>query len=245
MAIASSSDNKRILRDGDRSGNECLFKVGDCVQVTDVTGLLAGWKEGEEFEITEANHYTDGNIYFGVDFSRPGVREENLEQARQIQIFGGRRAAKYDMTREFQAFLWSEDKKRDGVYVNKFKIGDEVRIKRDSEYAYQCDKKGKIYRTSSGGWWGVTFENEYTNSYPEEALISVKKQKTKKEEKKNVNKHILEMYPKTKDAVLVDHYFGEEIEDLEAVMLKGKETDLFDRAKLKEAEEKKAKAEKK
>lgn len=55
-----------------------------------------------------------------------------------------------------------------------------------------------------------------------------------------MNKVIIEAYPKTKDAVLVDKHFGHRLDDpLFALLLRGKEKDLLQEAKKLELEEEK------
>jgi hypothetical protein len=60
--------------------------------------------------------------------------------------------------------------------MSKFKEGDEVQISNKSIYAYQGlnsdgeKMRGVINRLDSSGWWEVTWENNTTNTYPDEDL---------------------------------------------------------------------------
>lgn len=55
----------------------------------------------------------------------------------------------------------------------RFKIGDRVRIRPDSQYSEQCSEPGVVIAsadTSSSGWIRVKFDNDYQNSYPDQDL---------------------------------------------------------------------------
>jgi hypothetical protein len=70
-------------------------------------------------------------------------------------------------------------------------------------------------------------------------LGSMPIEKIKKED--IMNKTVIEMYPKTKDAVVVDKWFGSKLDDpIFAMLLEGKEEKLLQEAiKLEEEEKKK------
>lgn len=68
----------------------------------------------------------------------------------------------------------------------------------------------------------------------EEYLNEVKK--INKEDGMEMDSLIVELYPQTKDAILVNKYFGKEITALTAVLLKGKESELLETAKKMEEE---------
>lgn len=78
-------------------------------------------------------------------------------------------------------------------------------------------------------------------SQPSEEMYKEASQIIEQFEKENdpMNKLIIDMYPVTKDAVLVQKWFGEKIsnEPLVGMLLKGKEADLLKEAKRLEVEE--------
>ena len=79
-------------------------------------------------------------------------------------------------------------------------------------------------------------ESQPSKEVYEEACLIIKQHE---KESTLMNKIIIEMYPTTKDAVLVQKWFGEKItnEPLIGMLLRGKETDLLEEAKRLEEEQ--------
>jgi hypothetical protein len=76
--------------------------------------------------------------------------------------------------------------------MSKFKEGDEVQISNKSIYAYQGlnrdgeKMRGVINHLSSDGWWEVTWDNNFINTYPDDDLEPYKKPTPKEQPEKNV-----------------------------------------------------------
>jgi len=131
-----------------------------------------------------------------------------------------------------------------------FNVGDKVTIAHftyPKEWDFLQFMRGKVATITyidcqnrghcPGGKCGKCTQNyihlKETNS------ISFKPSFLKKVKETQVNKIIIEMFPSTKDAVLIQKWFGDKIEDdpLTRMLIKGKESELLTEAEKLEKEE--------
>lgn len=75
--------------------------------------------------------------------------------------------------------------------MNKFKVGDRVRIRKGTQYEGQCSVGGKIVGVNElFGNYSVNFDNGYQNSYYDGDLEMVPDDKTLAKYKKDVDEFI-------------------------------------------------------
>jgi hypothetical protein len=144
-----------------------------------------------------------------------------------------------------------ENIKRGGDSMG-FKVGDKVEFFQCTGYYFNRPKLGSIgtYKSESLniGEWGTFDFPRVSDSIDLELcdvrLLNEPKKKTLKQKifrRKYMNKNIIELFPKTKDAVLVEKYFATQFEDeLSVINYKGKTDEILELAKEKQKEEKEA-----